>query len=133
MSELNDLIEYIKNLSPETEAESIKTYLLNYKLKQSETKEQNETKEQSETKEQDENLINKITVKNIVKLSKIYEYYKNKLITKKQKEEIKDYLLNNNYIKAKTNKNDKIMYYSINKEKIKDFIEWIKQNLIFED
>lgn len=117
MSENNDLIKYIKDLTEETNAEDIKQYLLKYK--ESLNNESNQT-----------TLKNDIIVKNSVRISKIYDYYKDKLITKKQKEEVKDFLINNGYIKQKTNKNNRTVGYVVNNEKINEFNEWIKENLI---
>lgn len=117
MSESIDLIKYIKDLTEETNAEDIKQYLLKYK-------------ESLKDKDNKTTLKNDIIVKNSVRLSKIYDYYKDKLITKKQKEEIKDYLINNGYIKQKINKNNRTIGYVVNKEKINEFDEWVKENLI---
>lgn len=118
MSGNNDLIEYIKNLTEETNAEDIKQYLLKYK----ESLNLNETNQTT--------LKNDIIVKNSVRISKIYDYYKDKLITKKQRDEVKDYLINNGYIKQKTNKNNRTVGYVVNNEKINEFNEWMKENLI---
>lgn len=129
MSENNDLIKYIKNLTEETNAEDIKQYLLKYKesLNQNEA---NQTNQRSDHETNQTTLKNDIIVKNSVRISKIYDYYKDKLITKKQKEEVKDYLINNDYIKQKTNKNNRIVGYVVNNEKINEFNEWMKENLI---
>lgn len=116
MSENNDLIKYVKDLTEETNAEDIKQYLLKYK----ESLNQNDKT----------TLKNDIIVKNSVRMSKIYDYYKDKLITKKQKEEVKDFLINNGYIKQKTNKNNRTVGYVVNNEKINEFNEWMKENLI---
>lgn len=123
MSENNDLIKYIKDLTEETNAEDIKQYLLKYKesLNSNELN-QNETNQTT--------LKNDIIVKNSVRISKIYDCYKDKLITKKQKEEVKDFLINNGYIKQKTNKNNRTVGYVVNNEKINEFNEWINENLI---
>lgn len=123
MSENNDLIKYIKDLTEETNAEDIKQYLLKYKESLN-INEENNQNDKTTLKQND------IIVKNSVRISKIYDYYKDKLITKKQKEEVKDYLINNDYIKQKTNKNNRTVGYVVNNEKINEFNEWIKENLI---
>lgn len=125
MSEINDLIKYIKDLTEETNAEDIKQYLLKYKESLN-----NESNQTTLNLNDLGSLKNDIIVKNSVRLSKIYDYYKDKLITKKQKEEVKDFLINNGYIKQKTNKNNRTVGYVVNKEKINEFNEWIKENLI---
>ena len=123
MSENNDLIKYIKDLTEETNAEDIKQYLLKYKESLNLNNEKDENEANKTT------LKNDIIVKNSVRISKIYDYYKDKLITKKQKEEVKDFLINNGYIKQKTNKNNRTVGYVVNNEKINEFNEWMKENL----
>lgn len=130
MSEINDLIKYIKDLTEETNAEDIKQYLLKYKgsLNLNDLGSLND--ENDENQQTNPTILkNDIIVKNSVRISKIYDYYKDKLITKKQKEEVKDFLINNGYIKQKTNKNNRTVGYVVNNEKINEFNEWMKENL----
>jgi len=114
------LTEYISKITPETDAEDIKQYLLKYNQNRA---------EQNKSKEQENELNNKIIVKNVVKLSNIYKYYKTNLITKNQREKVKKHLIDSGYIIPKLNKADKIVSYNINEEKINDFNDWIKLNL----
>lgn len=116
MSEDKDLIEYIRKITPETNAEDIKQYLLNYIHTLDKNNEQNK-------------INDKIIVKNVVKLNNIYKYYNTNLITKKQREKVKKHLIDKEYIIPKLNKADKITSYNINEEKINDFNDWIKLNL----
>lgn len=109
LNKMESLTEYISKITPETNAEDIKQYLLKYI---------------------EQNKINdKIIVKNVVKLNNIYKYYKTNLITKKQREKVKKHLIDKEYIIPKLNKADKITSYIINDEKINDFNDWIKLNL----
>lgn len=109
--------------------------LEDYKVKLLEIKELFKPKqEQQEQQEQKENEINKVVDDILkfkrIKLSLIYNHYKYKLITKKQKEEVKDLLLNSNYINLIKNKNDKTIGYELNEDNKEEFKKWLIDNLI---
>jgi hypothetical protein len=108
---MNDLKKYISEITKETNAEDIKNYLLNFKTL-------------SNFKTQYPLITNEA---NCIKLYKVYQYYKNALITRKQKDEVKDFLINNGYIIPSENKRNKI--YNININKINEFSDWINDNL----
>lgn len=117
--EILKIIEYIKLINPETPAEDIKIWMLNQK---------------NVLNLKEENPIFECVLNKNKKIafSKIFELYKTRLITRKDKEDVKNYLLNNKYIIKKENKDGRVMYYNINKEKEEDFSKWINENLIIQ-
>lgn len=123
--ELLKIVEYIKLINPETPAEDIKIWMLNQK---------DAVANQEQLKPKEENTIFECVLNKNKKIafSKIFELYKTRLITRKDKEDVKNYLLNNNYIIKKENKDGRVMYYTINKEKEEDFSKWINENLIIQ-
>lgn len=105
--------------------------LEDYKVKLLEIKELFKPKQEEEQKENEINkVVDDILKFKRIKLSLIYNHYKYKLITKKQKEEVKDLLLNSNYINLIKNKNDKTIGYELNEDNKEEFKKWLIDNLI---
>ena len=73
--------------------------------------------------------INNILNGRLLKINDIYDNYKFGLITRQQKEDVKKELLKYDFINEIYNKNNKIIGYKINKDKIDDFKEWLNKNL----
>lgn len=142
MSEqINKLNEILNEVDDKLELEDYKTKLLEikelFKPKQEDIKtlkeqpnNQRRASELSTRSDQNNSDIENILNSKRVKLSLIYNNYQYKLITKKQKEEIRDLLVNNKYIKIIKSKNNKILGYELNEDKKEDFKKWLIDNLI---
>lgn len=122
--QLNKFYEILNEVNEDLKLEDYKTKLLEIKelFKQEQTEQQKQ--------KVDNEIIDNILKSKRIKLTLIYNYYKYKLITKKQKEEVRDLLINNDYIKLLKNKKDKILGYELNEDKKKDFKKWLIDNLI---
>lgn len=147
---LNQLYDILKDVEEDIKPDDGKFKLLQIKTlfyinddktkdqRDEETKDKKENKKDEETEDQKDdqkddektNLINDILKMKKIKLSTIYENYKTELIIKKQKDDVKNILINNEFINPVKNKNDKITSYSINESKKEDFKIWLNENLI---
>lgn len=133
MSErLNELYDILKEVDKNLKLEDYKTKLLKIKELFTPIKEESDKSTGFSPKEQETNneLIEEVLKGKRFKLSIVYNHYKYKLITKQQKEEIKNTLINNDYINVIKNKNDKVVGYEINKDKQEDLKKWLIDNLI---
>lgn len=128
--QLNKFYEILNGVDDNLKLEDYKAKLLEIKeLFKPKKEEQEEQKENNEQNKVDE-VVNDILKFKRIKLSLIYNHYKYKLITKKQKEEVKDLLLNSNYINLIKNKNDKTIGYELNEDNKEEFRKWLSDNLI---
>ena len=88
-----------------------------------------ETKEPKEPKDKTTEAINEILADKRIKLNNIYKHYKTQLITRKQKEEVKNILINNKFVETIENKNGKITSYVRIDENVDKFKKWLADNL----
>ena len=88
-----------------------------------------ETKEPKEPKDKTNEAINEILADKRIKLNNIYKHYKTQLITRKQKEEVKNILINNKFVETIENKNGKITSYVRIDENVDKFKKWLADNL----
>lgn len=132
--QLNKFYEILNGVDDNLKLEDYKVKLLEIKELFKPKKEQEQQDAKARQEQQKENEINKVVDDILkfkrIKLSLIYNHYKYKLITKKQKEEVKDLLLNSNYINLIKNKNDKTIGYELNEDNKEEFKKWLIDNLI---
>ena len=109
------LLKYISEITQDTPAEEIKENIL--KLK--------------ESKKTNINLkgYEYLLFGNRLKMSTLYENYKEDLITKEQKNKVKTELIKNTFIEEKIDKNGKNVGYTISPEHIEEFKKWLEVNL----
>jgi hypothetical protein len=65
-----------------------------------------------------------------LKISDIYKYYKFGLVTRKQKQDLKDELMKNKFVEEVYGKNYKIIGYDIIEDNKDNFKKWMFENLI---
>ena len=140
---LNKLCDIIKDINDDIKPEDAKIKLfeiiklfdatidtkeiLNDETKESDEESKEQSKEQSKDKTNE--AINEILADKRIKLNNIYKHYKTQLITRKQKEEVKNILINNKFVETIENKNGKITSYVRIDENVDKFKKWLADNL----
>lgn len=109
------LLKYLSEITQETPAEEIKETIL--KLK--------ESKKASITL----NGYDWLLFSNRLKMNKLYENYKEDLITKEQKNKVKTELIKNMFIEEKVNKDGKNVGYTVIPEHAEELKKWLDLNL----
>lgn len=88
-----------------------------------------EQEQPEETKNEKNEVIDKILAEKRIKLNNIYKHYKTQLITRKQRDEVKNILVNNKFVETIENKDGKITSYVRIDENVDKFKKWLIDNL----
>jgi hypothetical protein len=147
---INKLCDIIKDINDDIKPEDAKIKLFEIiklfdetidvkEILNDETKEQPEEKQEQKqeepktkdekTKDEKNEVIDKILAEKRIKLNNIYKHYKTQLITRKQRDEVKNILVNNKFVETIENKDGKITSYVKIDENVDKFKKWLIDNL----